>query len=629
MMDLGVRARGEAPRPVLTWENVEILPVLHGVMEAAVAVRQVMWAREFDHVAVELPPTIRTQLLLGVARLPALSVIHFPRREGTRYFLVEPTEGLTEAVRSAREERIPVHLIDLDTEEFEEHRDSLPDPYAARRIGWNAYCGAYLKHTRGEGAPSGRERCMAHHLQRLNSEGGRVLFVCGLYHAKRMIPILREPQPHPLGRQRRENVGLSHLDADSAREVASEPAYLRERYEVFRKSSSMSAAEEPLPEDPPPASLDRRLLDPPDRLEELVRLYRVAAGDYEREDKRKVSVADLSVAVRFARNWALLEGRLSPELYHAVVAARGVADDDFAYRTWDAATRSEVQEASYDLPTMKLTFEDLGRSGRLMRFRRRLKQRRRMLRVLRPRPKEAYPGQWKELWEPGAICSYPPEDLSIENFGGYLKSRAHRVLSEESVRVEPFEAQLGDGIDLRETVRNWHEGRLYVKHKRPVRGKVGALVVILDSDDSGPERYTWKLTWQGEHHDESDMAFYATPMGKDLVGPGIARSEYGGFLMTYPPGRMFHVWEDPYFDVAETKPERLLLAALDYCEDEMVVYVDQHPPSRRYQMLASRFGKKLYYLPLGQISPVTLARIRFFHILSGHYVRTYAQEFIE
>lgn len=626
------------PEPVLVWRNIEILPVIHGVMENAAVVRRVIQSRVFKHVALELVPAIRATLLSAVGRLPAVSVIHYKRRNDDRYFLVESTSGLTEAVRSARERKLSIHLIDLDTEVSEEHRDILPDPYAITRTGWNAYCDAYFENAADGSPPSERERCMAHHLQRLDQEGEPILFVCGLYHAKRVYDLLETPQTRPLGRVHRSGVGLSHLDGDSAKEVTSEPAYLRYEFEEYRgligldgdglgdsKLGGGSVGE-------PSLNDHEEILFStwgPDRWEALERLYLRAVKEYAEKDHRELPLTYIQTALKFCRNWVLLEGRLSPELYHIVIAARGVADDDFAYRVWDAATRSAAQEVDYDLPVMKLSLEDLGRSGRLMRFRRRIKQRRKMMQLLRQRPKEKFPGQWRGTWRPIGICSYPPEDLIIEGFGGYLKNRAERLFSEESVRVEPFEVSLADGIDVRETVRNWHEGRLYVKHRRPVRGNVGAVVVILDPDDKGPERFPWKLTWQGEHSQESDMAFYATSMGDQFVGPGISRSEYGGFLMSYPPGRMFQIWEDPYFDIAQTKPERLLLAALDYCMEEVIVYVSRYPPSRRYQRLAGRFKKKIFYLPLGQLSPATVKNIRFFHVLAGHDVRSYAEEFID
>ena len=40
-----------------------------------------------------------------------------------------------------------------------------------------------------------------------------------------------------------------------------------------------------------------------------------------------------------------------------------------------------------------------------------------------------------------------------------------------------------DGLDIRETIRKWDQGsKVYVKEERPVRGRVGSVVVIFDPD---------------------------------------------------------------------------------------------------------------------------------------------------
>ena len=124
------------------------------------------------------------------------------------------------------------------------------------------------------------------------------------------------------------------------------------------------------------------------------------------------------------------------------------------------------------------------------------------------------------------------------------------------------------------------------------------------------------------------MALYATPPEKHLVGPGIARCEYGGFLMTYPPGRMLNVWQDPFYDVARSPAERLLLAGLDYSTEKLIVYIAASPPRSWLQNLALRMRRKVAYIPIGQLSPVTLKQIRFFHVLDNHQVRSYAKEYI-
>ena len=125
----------------------------------------------------------------------------------------------------------------------------------------------------------------------------------------------------------------------------------------------------------------------------------------------------------------------------------------------------------------------------------------------------------------------------------------------ERTRVEPFQVSLKDGIDVRETLRNWHQQKLYVRDVSPLAGGVGSLVVIFDEDDPrrrrggaplalAEEACPWLVTWLGEHEQESDMALYATPPGEELIGPGISRCEYGGFLLSYPPRRMFDIWSN-------------------------------------------------------------------------------------
>ena len=61
----------------------------------------------------------------------------------------------------------------------------------------------------------------------------------------------------------------------------------------------------------------------------------------------------------------------------------------------------------------------------------------------------------------------------VEDYGRFLKKKGKSILSEERVRTEPFTTSLLDGIDLRETIRNWHQGRIYVRQFQKVSGEVG------------------------------------------------------------------------------------------------------------------------------------------------------------
>ena len=124
------------------------------------------------------------------------------------------------------------------------------------------------------------------------------------------------------------------------------------------------------------------------------------------------------------------------------------------------------------------------------------------------------------------------------------------------------------------------------------------------------------------------MAFYATDPAQGIVGPGICRVTYGGFLLSYPPGRLAEVWSDPDYAFAETKAEVLLLAALDYARERIVVHVAARPPRGIFQTVAGRLDRKILHVPLGTLSPATLRRLRVMHVLAGHAKRAIARDYV-
>ena len=293
------------------------------------------------------------------------------------------------------------------------------------------------------------------------------------------------------------------------------------------------------------------------------------------------------------------------------------------------ANRYSVQQTQDPpLETLNLSGDEVWLKTRKLRIRRRLPRMKQMLKPagLKSRKRESRQGEWAKQTDGASICSYPPEDLVIENYGRFLKQYAKTMLSEERSRVEVFSTSMRDGIDLRETIRNWHEQKIYVRELSKFSGDVGALVVIFDEDRGN--RYQYLTTWLGEHQNESDMAFYSTHPFDHIVGPGIGRAEYGGLLMTLPPRRLYDVWSDSDYDMAETKAERLLMAALDYSMDRYVVYVAARPPRSVFRTIAARVNRKIVYIPLGQLSPAKLKRIRVVHVLDSYARRKDAQQFI-
>ena len=165
---------------------LHILPVCHYRVEFAGLVRDAVQTLGPAVVAVELPASLRNQVLRGVARLPELSVVMCPvGADGMVYLTVEPIDPMVEALRSASECGVPVAFVDLDVEEYGEYRDAVPDAYAVWRVGLEAFYQAYRRFPRPQDPlDQRREAAMAYHLQRLHQEhGGPVLLVCGMAHA--------------------------------------------------------------------------------------------------------------------------------------------------------------------------------------------------------------------------------------------------------------------------------------------------------------------------------------------------------------------------------------------------------------------------------------------------------------
>ncbi len=374
------------------------------------------------------------------------------------------------------------------------------------------------------------------------------------------------------------------------------------------------------------ASLRKR--GPPDRLQLQRELLREAEFNYHAQTTETLSVWQRRQMARYSRKLALCARLLLPDLFDLLTAARGVADDNFAWEVWHAAGQWPWQLEESDRETVKLSSEDLSPRTRRMRLRRMppREKRMRLPRGLKDRPKERFPGEWARQIDGDAICSYPPEDLVIEDYGRVLRHKARSMLSEERSHVEPFVTSLLDGIDVRETIRNWHRGEIWVRRAERAAGDVGAVVVVFDED--AKDQYAYCTTWLGEHQNESDMAFYSTFPFDHMVGPGIGRAEYGGFLMVLPSRRMFDIWSDPDYDMAESKPERLLLAALDYSLERHVLYVAARPPRSIFRTVAARFGRNILYLPMGQLSPSKLKKIRVVHVLDGYRRRRLAKDYL-
>jgi hypothetical protein len=647
--------------------RVRLLPIVHERVDLAALIHAGLELIDPAVVALELPTTLQQAAERAVGRLPKITVvISEETAEDALVWVVAPGDPLVEALRWANERQRPVVLVDPDVRYLYRHHDPLPDPFVIWQLGADAYVDM-VRQLAGSGAVEPldtlREKGMAYHLQQAREEtDGTILCLLGAAHVNRVAEHLQGPQAPPLARRRRTAVNLFHLHPDSLTALLPDPPLSHAVYEQIRNQELPAQTDFS-------ATVSRRIElvreglrlitgetadDAGERRRAMVAyaahhatrqgphdslvidrgklgsvIWKIASASYQEQTREQTSRWQRRLFFDFARRYTRLKGQLIPSTYEWVMAGRGVADDNLAWEVFDCLRCYPWQEEQADLPTAKIEGEMLNLGTRKIRFRRRffrVKQKPILVPVTKRRQPDD-PSQWLQGFNGEGICSYPPEDLVVEDYGHFLQQKAISVIAAERSRSEPFTTSMLDGIDIRETMHKWHEHRIYVREMGRAPAAAGSVVVIFDSDPDGAE-FPYLMTWLGEHEQESDMALYATDPGQQIVGPGIMRATYGGFMLTYPPGRLYDVWRDPDYQEAVDKPEVLVMAAVDYSQEKTVVHVAKSPPGPRLHQFAAQQGKRIIHIPIGSLSPIVLRKIRVLHILAGRDKRPIAKHYI-
>jgi hypothetical protein len=361
-------------------------------------------------------------------------------------------------------------------------------------------------------------------------------------------------------------------------------------------------------------------------------LLQVARERYRADFKnrgRRLTPQLFAQYLKYVRNLSLIERRMTPDLYTLITAAQQISGDQFAI-----ALAETTREYPYlaELPFGTLT-ASIGRGrlpdGEVVEMKSRLPGPSTSWRTLslRAKPERETQLDWQMRWNPFSHCSWPPEDVAIEKFRTHVKDKARTILGLDLARNEKFRSSLMDGLDIRETLRNWHTGELYVKVSPPSRGSLDCVVMLFDSP-ADPRDYPWRTTWMAEHHDESTLALFATNFHAEMVGPGIGLATYGGAVFLFPPRPIPDVWSDLRLDFADTLEERILAAGCLHSRHRHVALLSYSPPGAGWRRMARRFGKKIVHVPLGHFSQETVQQLRLVHVLNGKQVRSFAAEFI-
>jgi hypothetical protein len=621
-------------------ERLTLLPVIHGSADSAIQVRHWLLEHPPKCLAVPLPPSFFAPVMEGILELPNPSIVLQPfatpfnteyqpeeeteEEEQPRcsYVPIDPCQPVIAALRLAIEEHWRIEFIDEECAQYIPFTASLPDPYALKHLPLEKFATACLPWLT---PPSTREV-----IRRLEHQATRLLELKKKYQQVTMLTSLQE---WPWLRDRIKTDQARKQRSESDNNDNTESIEHPERYAVDPRTLIFLFGE--LPYITAFYEHQRKKLDDDTQLtiDGVKHLLLSARSSYLQDfgkRARRITPLLMSQCLKYMRNLTLMQKRLTPDLYTMVVAAQQIMGDQFAIHLVNTAKEYGYYDDISPLPLVKMGIDQARLpDGEIVSTVSRLPGPPVTWRSLelRKSPEKLDQSKWAMQWNPYQQCSWPPEDEHIESFRTRVFERAQSIMGADLARTEKFSTSILDGIDIRETLRHWYDGDIYVKVLPPSVGTLDACVMLFENNID-PRQYPWRTTWYAEHKDESTLAFFATNFGQEMIGPGIALATYGGAMFLYPPVKIPDIWHERSLDFTDTLEDRLIAAACKYSRGRHVALLSPSAPGANLRRLAKRFGKKLVHVPLSQFNDAMIQQLRMVHVLNGKEVRSYASHFI-
>ena len=385
------------------------------------------------------------------------------KKPNVSYVPIDPCQPVIAGLRLALGEHQRRAFIDSERTDYRSWSTALPDAYALKQVTIEKFTASTIPFlVRPPDYHLERIRHMAARLRELETQHESVLFLCSILH----WPWLREAyqENRSVAAENEEDVTteLSVVDSQTLMFMLGELPFITGLYEQARSEL----------EDDEYLSIDG--------IKELL----IAARDmYQLDFKtraRPITTQIFANLLKYIRNLTLLERRFAPDLYTIVMAAKQVAGDSFALHVAEQAREypfyrdTGLPEAAFGIDRIRLPNGDIGEAnsrlpGTPMNWR---------SCDLHRRPDDSERRDWRMSWNPFGQCSWPPEDDKIEDFRAHVTQKAQAIMGADLVKTEKFTSSVKDGIDIRDTLRNWHTGEIYVKEIPPSQGNLDSVVMI-------------------------------------------------------------------------------------------------------------------------------------------------------
>lgn len=601
---------------ILKYKNILAVPSIHSRVYFSLAVREAVKEFKPDAIAIEQPESFNRSLREAVSRLPYISLII----RDNIYIPIDPCDSIIEATRLAIDEEIPFFTIDKDIENIKDIDSNshylMPDDYLLNKIGLEKFYKEIKNRYPFIKTKSDKEReyFMAYKLNLLSKNYKRILFVLGMSHWENIANILKKNDFSKTvdNYNNYEDANIYNVHKDSLNKALGEFPFTSYMYELYREGK----------------------LDNFDKINIIETIFKEAKLRY----KFPISLLQQKNMMKYLRNLCLLDRYIMPDYIDMLTASKCMINNDYALEVMEGMEYYPYYNEE-DYPTVKLNRDPAtnGMEGllkdkkiKLNRYDNVWKSSFKKINI-DTRPKEKYEGEWEDAWDERTnLLSHIPEDILMERHMNILRDKIKNMLTEDKAKIEPFTVSVKDGIDMRETIRNYYKNEIYVKEIPKIKGNIGHIVIIFDEEHD--EDYDWNIVWYSEAHDDSDLILYATEPGNILVGPGISKCYFGGYASLMPPQGPHDVWRD-YRELKEegivkNYADLLLYTAIIYSVDKYLGYIAPKPPSNILKEISKTRSVEIVHVPLANFSSETLRKLRHFHVLGNRRLRSVAKDYI-
>lgn len=596
--------------------GITFIPYLHGNVYFARYVRSILLNQQFECAAVDIPSIFQDHLYDSIEKLPVISAIAAKTQQESYYYIpVDPCDAAIETVRQCQQNHKPFYCIGSDELKAPKLLAPLPDSYAAYKLGFDQYSSLCIRAIGNSKKGSDEDleaQFIANRVLHLKTKYNNILVLVHFRHYLRTVFHFFQERTcnASFDSVTKPEIISGSINPDHLYFALGELPFITGKYEKERHDL---------------------FSEPFDEIETIKDLFRETRDDYFDQKEQIISLSPVRIqsALTFLRNMTLMSKRLVPSLFDIIESAKGVGGNSYAVRILKSARYypylpPEDNSTFIGMGTDRIKVPQWGTVEAVNLFRD--FQFYWQTISIKPDPSLERKKQYRFNWNPFGMCSHIPEDNRIESFNTYVRQKALRVMVEDFIRNEKFCSSVKDGIDIRETLRNWHTGDIYIKEIPPSKGKIDTVVIIFD--DSNDQLYGHCATWYAEHKEESTLSFYATDPFENMIGPGIAECKYGGLALLYPPRQIPDIFSLTKDINLPNLAIRLTIGALLFSQERTIAYVSSKRPGAFLKNQASKYKKHLLWIPISTFSNETLRRLQKFHILNGKDVRSWAGRYI-